>query len=401
MIRLIESMALAALLSCPAPLSAAHRAPAIPGGQEPSAAAPPSPRDARSFGVGRHVGDATGRDLAGEPRPWRAGRGERLTVLALTSVTCPLCKKFAPSLARIEADYAQRGVKFVYVNVSGTDTCEEMQAQARANGFAGLYLQDEHQQIVATLGARTTTEVFVVDAANTLVYRGAVSDQYGVNFTLDAPRNRYLEQAMDAALRHELPTTRATNAPGCAIEVDTARSPHATAPVTYARDIARILQDNCVECHRRGGVAPFALDDYEAVARRATMIRTVTQDGLMPPWFAAKSHDQSPWANDRSLSDAEKDSIAAWVVAGKPRGDDTDLPLPRTYATGEWTIGTPDAVFQIPEPIAIKADGFMPYQNVLVPTNLAEDTWVRGAQIVPTDKSVVHHVLVFVLPEDA
>jgi hypothetical protein len=130
----------------------------------------------------------------------------------------------------------------------------------------------------------------------------------------------------------------------------------------------------------------------------------------MPPWFAApptphKDKDgtplESPWANDRSLSQAEKDTIAAWVAAGKPRGDDKDLPLPRTFAKSEWTVGTPDAIFQIPEPIAIKAEGTMPYQNVMVPTRLTEDKWVRAMQIVPTDKSVVHHVLVFVLPEAA
>ena len=43
----------------------------------------------------------------------------------------------------------------------------------------------------------------------------------------------------------------------------------------------------------------------------------------------------------------------------------------------------------------------MAYQNVLVPTNLAEDRWVKAVQIVPTDPSVVHHVLVFALDEAA
>jgi thiol-disulfide isomerase/thioredoxin len=93
--------------------------------------APPAPRNARDLGVGRYVADASGRDLAGKATSWRSGRGERLTVIALTSVTCPLCKKFAPSLARIEAAYANKGVKFVYVNVSGVDTAAEMQQQIK------------------------------------------------------------------------------------------------------------------------------------------------------------------------------------------------------------------------------------------------------------------------------
>lgn len=372
--------------------------------------APPSPCDARALGVGRYVPDATGRGLDGTSRSWRSARGANLTVVALTSVTCPLCRKFAPSLARIEAAYADRGVRFVFVNVSGTDTDEAMQAQVAAQGFRGLYVADQDQQFVQTLQARTTTEVFVIDAGNTLVYRGAVSDQHGIGFSHDEARQRYLERALDAALLRQPPEIGATHAPGCAIEVDAVAAPRSVSTVTYTRDIARLVQNHCVECHRDGGVGPFALDSYEAVARRATMIRTVTQEGLMPPWFAAAPEvgehapamgHASPWANDRSLAARDKQAIADWIDAGKPRGDDADLPLPRAFAVGEWSIGTPDAVFQLPEPIAVEADGVMAYQNVLVPTHLTEDKWVRGAQIVPTDKAVVHHVLVFVLPEAA
>ena len=376
--------------------------------QEATPLAPPSPRDARSMGVGRYVPDAEATGLDGTPRGWRSGRGDAATVIALTSVTCPLCRKFGPSLARIEDAYRGRGVKFVFVNVSGTDTADAMRAQAKDLGLDGLYLDDRGGRIAAALGARTTTEAFVVDAGNTLVYRGAVTDQYGVDFTLPEPRHRLLEAALDAALAGRTPEIEATNSPGCAIEAPApaTATPAAGPPaVTYSRDIARIVGANCVECHRTGGVGPFPLDSYESVARRATMIRTVTAEGTMPPWFAAPMHGTdgaagpSPWSNDRSLDAAERAAIAAWVDAGKPEGDRADLPLPRVHPSGAWTIGTPDAVFQLPEPIAIQADGFMPYQSVLVPTGLGEDRWVKAVQIVPTDPSVVHHVLVFALDE--
>jgi thiol-disulfide isomerase/thioredoxin/mono/diheme cytochrome c family protein len=364
------------------------------------------------MGVGGYVPAAAGKDLSGKSVSWRSGRGEKLTVVALTSVTCPLCRKFAPELSRIEAAYAAKGVKFVYVNVSGIDSEDEMRGQIKDRAFRGLYLNDTDQAIAATLGAMTTTEVHVIDAGNTLVYRGAVSDQYGVGYAHDAPRQPFLEAALDAALSGKKPEIQATNSPGCALE-RAAASPEATAgapTVTYTRDIARIVQNNCIECHRAGGVAPFGLETFEAVSKRASMIRTVTHDGIMPPWFAATPRSKggeeaspaaSPWANDRSLGEREKEAIATWIRQGKPRGDEADLPLAAKFPEGEWSIGTPDAVYQIPEAIAIKADGVMPYQVVMVPTNLEKDTWVRGAQIIPTDKAVVHHVLVFVLPEAA
>ena len=111
-----------------------------PGAQSPLA--PPSPRDARMVGVGGHVANATARDLYGAERGWRSGRGEKATVIALTSITCPLCRKFGPSLARVEAAYRERGVKFVFVNVSGTDAAPDMRKQVADLGFKGLYLDD-------------------------------------------------------------------------------------------------------------------------------------------------------------------------------------------------------------------------------------------------------------------
>jgi hypothetical protein len=374
----------------------------------PSPLAPPSPRDARALGIGTYIDDVRVPGLDGSDRNWRTGRGDSLTVIALTSIRCPLCRKFGPSLARIEDAYADRGVKFVFVNVSGTDTPDEMRRQVADLGLDGLYVYDRDGRIAAALRAMTTTEVFVVDSSSTLFYRGAVSDQYGTNFTLPEPRRRLLEEALDAALERRVPSIQATSAPGCIIEpqqVPGARIASAPA-ITYARDIARIINANCVECHRTGGVGPFPLDSFEAVSRRATMIRAVTQEGTMPPWFAApmprsgSGLHSSPWSNDRSMSQAERDAIAAWIAAGKPEGDPKDLPLPRTFSESEWAIGTPDAVFQLPDPIAIKADGFMPYQSVVVPTGILEDRWVQAVQILPTDPSVVHHALVFALDEE-
>lgn len=367
--------------------------------------APPAPLATPNERVGKFVPDASGVALDGAQRGWRSARGERLTVLALTSVECPLSRKFGPAIARLEAEYASRGVKFVHVNVSGLDSPEAMSEQSAELKLAGLYLSDAGA-IANALDARTTTEVFVVDGGNTLRYRGAVSDQYGAGFAHDEPRNRYLADALDALLDGREPHVRATHAPGCAIERDTDARPRASAP-TFAREVSRIVQAHCQDCHRTGGVAPFTFEGYESVARRATTIAAVLEDGSMPPWFAAPVHSSDgvrldgPWSNERALTSEDKRLLLEWIEAGKPRGDESELPLPRTSGSDGWTIGAPDAVYRLPEPIAIKAEGTMRYQIVLVPTRLEQDTWVSATQILPTDRSVVHHVLVFTLPEAA
>ena len=122
-----------------------------------------SPFDARVMGVGRYVADASGVDMAGKSASWRSGRGTALTVIALTSVTCPLSRKFIPTIQRIGAAYEAKGVKFVHINVSGIDSTQDMKSQAAT--LKGLYLNDRDHSIASALNARTTTEVFVVDAA--------------------------------------------------------------------------------------------------------------------------------------------------------------------------------------------------------------------------------------------
>ena len=119
--------------------------------------------------------------------------------------------------------------------------------------------------------------------------------------------------------------------------------------------------------------------------------------GIMPPWFAAPvaKGETSPWANDRSLAADDKSDLLAWLASNRPVGDPQDAPLPRKFADG-WQIGKPDAIVQLPSPIAIKATSTMPYQNVTVETDLHEDKWVRAYEIQPTARDVVHHVLVFV-----
>ncbi|MFM1823765.1 MAG: hypothetical protein RI967_2031, partial [Planctomycetota bacterium] len=271
-------------------LPAPPQAPSPAARGDSSPLTPASPLDARALGVGSHVPDVDATALDGVERGWRSGRGEKLTVIALTSATCPLCGKFGPSLARIERAFRNRGVNFVFVNVSGTDTTDEMRRQVSDMGWSGVYLEDRASgstsAIASALRARTTTEVFVVDAGNTLVYRGAVSDQYGVNFTREAPRAQYLEDALDALLAGGSPEITATSSPGCAIEYEERQSgatraadpvdpvdpmnPLDPPAVTYAREISRILAANCVECHREGGVGPFRLDSYEAASRRAS-----------------------------------------------------------------------------------------------------------------------------------
>src|SRR5690606_3050688 len=99
------------------------------------------------------------------------------------------------------------------------------------------------------------------------------------------------------------------------------------------------------------------------------------------------------WANDRSLSQADKRALQSWISGARPLGDPAEAPLPATL-TDASDIATPDEIVMLPEPIAVKDTGVMAYQNVTVQTSFAEDRWVQAFEIQPTARQVVHHVLV-------
>ena len=344
-------------------------------------------------GIGRYIADASFLEIDGKQHSLSEFNDRKLVVVAMTSTSCPLSKKYLPTLVELAKKYSAQGVEFIAVNCVPTDNADAMQSAAKSLGAAALYVHDADEILARQVGAMTTTDVLVLDPARTVVYHGAIDDQYGIGYALEAPRHTFLATALDALLAGKTPEISATAAPGCTLDHETVDS--AATATTYHNRISRIVQQNCIECHRTGGVGPFPLETYADVVAHAPMIRDVIERGSMPPWFAAKPEagHASIWANDRSLSEADKIDMTTWIKGSRTEGDASDAPIPRTFAD-EWTLGKPDYVVQLPKPIAIKATGTMPYQFVKTETTLAEDKWVQGYEILPTDRSVVHHVLV-------
>ena len=165
----------------------------------------------------------------------------------------------------------------------------------------------------------------------------------------------------------------------------------ASAP-TFSKDVAPILFKNCTRCHRPGEVAPMSLLTYKDARPWAKAIQAAVLTGVMPPWHADPAHGE--FANDRRLSDADKNTIAAWVSAGAPEGNPADVPSPPTYVDG-WQIGEPDVVFEMTEDYPVPAKGVVEYEWMYIPTNFAKATYVQALEIRPGNRKLVHHVLAY------
>jgi hypothetical protein len=164
----------------------------------------------------------------------------------------------------------------------------------------------------------------------------------------------------------------------------------AAEPPTFSHDVAPILYRSCAECHRPTAMAPMSLLSYQDARPWARAIKQKVVAREMPPWGADPTVGH--FANDPSLSQAEIDTIARWVDDGAPEGKPADLPKVPEFAEG-WSIGHPDLIFKMVKPITVPADGTVPYLYVTVPTHLDHDIWIRGVELKPTDRRVVHHII--------
>ena len=354
-------------------------------------------------GTGRMVANISLIDLNGTNRDLYSICNRRGCVIVMSSSTCPVSKRYLPVLKKLEDALTPLGISMLIVNPFPSESEGDIRAQFEGLNFASPYVRDLTKSVSLQLRPRTTSEVFLLDAAKTIVYRGAIDDQYGIGYSRDAATHHYLMDAVKALIEGKAPVVVATTAPGCELDSAEEASSQLGTQVTYHRDVSRILQQYCVRCHRAGGIAPFSLEDFESVIDRAAAIRRVVQDGQMPPWFAAKTDPSTPsqWANDCSLPGRERAELLHWLSAkDRPLGDPSDAPLKREYPA-LWSIGEPDLVIPLSRAYEVKAEGTMPYVRDVVETQLTEARWVSAYEIIPSARDVVHHVIVDVYEKNA
>ena len=348
--------------------------------------------------------------------------GKAGLMLVFTGNDCPNSNKSMPRLVELASRYEPLGFVFLGVNSNASATSEDVAAHARKYSVNFPVLLDPHHVVADLFGVKRTCEVVVLDSQGLARYHGAIDDQFGRGINRPTPTQNYLADALDAVRAGKSVELASTEAIGCPIERaerqgSTARvrppaaeivraledreggaGTIAVGPVTFAGDVAAILQWKCQACHRAGQEAPFSLLTYEDARSQAENIREVIEDRRMPPWHADPRHGH--FSNDRSLTPRERATLLAWVEQGTPSGDLAHPPQPRLFAEG-WSIGQPDVVFAIPEATQVPSIGVLDYAIVLVPTHFKQDMWVESAEIRPEVRSIVHHIIVQVLPHGA
>jgi hypothetical protein len=168
----------------------------------------------------------------------------------------------------------------------------------------------------------------------------------------------------------------------------------AAAPTFYG-DVLPILQQHCQSCHRPGEIGPMPLMSYDQAHPLAPAIAAVASKRKMPPWFADPGIGH--FSNNPSLTQREIDTLVSWANTGAPAGNLENAPPPKKWPQG-WMIAQPDAIVQMPKPVALPAHGDIDYTYEIVRTGFTEDKWVQMSEIRPSSRANVHHAVVYVRP---
>jgi mono/diheme cytochrome c family protein len=176
---------------------------------------------------------------------------------------------------------------------------------------------------------------------------------------------------------------------------------------TFARDIVPILQAKCQVCHQPNSIAPMSLLTYDDAKKYASRIRARVVARVMPPWHIDKTVGIQAFKNDRSLSDAQIETISRWVDAGAPPGDANDMPPAASFPDpNRWQLadsyGPPDLIIKS-KPFSMPAQGEDKWFRPVVETGLTETRWVRAIEVRPSfpdGRKIVHHALTYLLQDE-
>jgi peroxiredoxin len=342
--------------------------------------------------LGRVVSDVTLTNSLGASVSLAEFQDKPVIVLAFLGTECPLAKLAVTKLNALAKEFEPRGVAILGVNANRQDSLADLVAQAKSQPVEFPLFKDVGNKLADAVGAERTPEVVVLDQKKTIRYVGRIDDQDGIGFRRGAAMRQDLKTAVEELLAGKPVSVSVTEVDGCFI--GRMRAPKPNSDVTYSKQIARILQDRCVTCHRPGQVAPFAMTGYDEVVGWAETIAEVVKDNRMPPWHASPDHGK--FANARNLPDDEKGLILDWVKAGAPLGDANDLPPAKTFVD-DWQLPrAPDLIVHMRDkPFDVPATGVMHYQYFVVDPKFTEDKWIEVAELQPGDRSAVHHILVF------
>ncbi len=306
-------------------------------------------------------------------------------------------RRAARDLEKLVKQFAGEKIAFFMIDSTGASDKSEMREVAADADITLPILMDDTQLVAEELGiTRATDVIIIVPKAQEVVYRGALNNRFAEGSRARRASEHYVADALDAILAGEEITGEQLASKGNAIEF-TARDNHAES-LSYANDIAPILEQRCVSCHMEGGIAPFAMSSHQMIQGWSPMIREVIYTKRMPPGQIDNDFVED-FHNVSFISIEESQKLVHWIDNGSQNKDGIDPLAALRPKLVKWNYGEPDIIIPIP-PQQIPSTGIQEYRNLQIPLDITEDIWVKAVEFVPGDPTVLHHIIAFAYGPD-
>ncbi|MAX07653.1 MAG: hypothetical protein CMQ08_06735 [Gammaproteobacteria bacterium] len=295
-------------------------------------------------------------------------------------------------LSEIAEQFADQAVAIAIMDVTGSTDKIAMREEATDEDIPFRILMDETQLVTAELGITLAAEVVVIDPkALEIIYRGALSSRHAEGSRSERREGSYLSEALTSVFSGTEMSGNQLASKGD--KIDFSAKTAIESSVSYAADIAPILEQRCVTCHQEGGIAPFAMNNHQTIQGWSPMIRETLITKRMPPGQIDSEYvDSFHGVNHITVEETQK--LISWIDNGSINSDSSD-PLAAFISKPEkWINGEPDLVIQIPAQ-QIPATGVQDYRNLTIPLDLEEDVWVKAVEFEAGDPTVLHHIIAF------
>ena len=318
-----------------------------------------------------------------------------LVLISMASDCAENVEKFS-KYRSLREKWERKGITFLAIDSSSKDALNEVRIMASASSLGLPILLDDSQLVAESLGITKAGQIIVLaPSRRQLLYRGGL-DVVALSINSETASSA-LADTLLKAISGDLDVFEEaveTKAEGCDLDFPSLRA-HSTNSPDFASDVVPILKEKCVNCHTKGGVAPFAMDSYVMVQGWSAMIKEVLLTKRMPP--AQVDPSISKFANAGYMNAADLQTLVHWVDAGAPAAESGKDPLLLSEPVdGIWELGEPDYILEVPA-FTVPATGVLSYENVSINLPFEEDVWVKSVQHVPGDRRVLHHLTSYVV----
>lgn len=303
------------------------------------------------------------------------------------STDCPMALRYAPRITKLVETFASKGIQFEAKFPNREVSRREVGSYMNERGYKFPFDLDLGAKEAKAAGVEGVPTFVVYDGNGRKVYLGALDDNKEARLV----KKSYVSDTLRGILAGKPLKFLKTSFQGCVLMPDD--PPVARDKVNYAEHVAPIIQKHCLECHRRGQVAPFSLEGYENARRWSPMLAVVTRDRRMPLWKAV--HGFGEFRGENSLSETDIATIANWDREGAPKGDLSKEPKSPIFPD-TWHLGQPDVIVGPPSAYTLAADGSDIYRNFVIKTDFKEKRWVKAISALPSNPKIVHRVIAYV-----